>query len=221
MKLRSQMRRIWGKNCNSEKGRERAKFGQPWLIENFYADGEDERVKFEDCYPRHGKGIPRWERFQRFRQSAEFLYHQAVGARNLAMSYRDFNVGSSVLAFKYGKEHSMSWSTFNGMNTKHARNMRPICSEPIAINGALADGCELIIGIVVVGNLREEDVNIKTLHPCQECRWFMHGHPLIDADTIVLTAMPPEDGGFAQREVRTVKQLLKLHGRISGDDFSQ
>jgi cytidine deaminase len=216
------MRRIWDKNCTDEFGRQRVRFGKPWLVENFQFGGEDDRVKFDHLYPRHGKDIPLWERFQRFRQSAKFLYDQAVGARHLAMSYRNFNVGSSALAFSYSREHSYAWSVHNGMNTKHGRNMRPICSETIAVNAAHAYGCELIIGIVVVGNLREEDIDvIETLHPCQDCRWFMHGHPLIDGNTLVLTAMPPENGGFAKREIRTVKQLLSLHKRISGDDFSQ
>jgi cytidine deaminase len=139
----------------------------------------------------------------------------------MAMSYRDFNVGVSVLVVgPYPGNRSLVWHAFTGMNTKHAPNMRPVCAEPIAINTAYAHGFRLVVGIVVVGELREEDVGvIRTLHPCRDCRWFLHDHPIIDKNTLVLSAMPPENGGFETREIRTLGKLLDLHTRISGDDF--
>lgn len=228
---RELMRRIWKLNLKSEEGRYRInRYGTEWLVENFREPslghlGQDLRIHF-DSY-REAKDIPNWERVQRFRQSARTLYEGASMARELGMSYRGFKVGSAVLAFRPRHNHTDSWRVFTGMNTKHARNMRPTCSEPIAINAAYAEGYTLIVGMVVVGELREEDRGvIKTLHPCQECRWFMHGHPIVDKNTIVMTAKPNcshYSGARARkvgvREVTKVSELLRLHRRISGDDF--
>lgn len=217
---RSLMRAIWSKTISSEIGQHRLRnFGQPWLVENWIDDdGHETRVQFDSG--RVAMQIPFWERAQRFRQSAQYLYHQALAVKNLGMSYRDFTVGSAALAFREHVPHFASWQVFTGMNTKHARNMRPVCSEPITINAAYASGYALIIGIVVVGQLREEDIT-ATLHPCIDCRWFMSEHPLIDRDTFIMTVTPPGPDSPMIREVTTFGRLLKLHRRISGDDFTK
>jgi cytidine deaminase len=234
---RALMRRIWNLNVTSEEGRYRLRsYGNPWLVENFYEPevahlGHELRINFDSR--RTARQLPMWERVQRFRQSIPYLYREACAAREKAMSYHGFKVGSAALAFKNYQFHSDAWKVFAGMNTKHARNMRPTCSEPITINAAYAENYSLIIGIVVVGELREEDVGkLLTLHPCQDCRWFMYGHPLIDWHTLVLTAYPEpshlgyysariEDWGWNKKmfEIRTVGQLLRMHRRVSGDDF--
>ncbi len=235
---RALMRHIWSLNVHSEEGRWRLdRFGEPWRVENFSDPalahlGSDLRIVFPE--KRRVEELPIWERVQRFRQSIPYLFRQAMMAREKGMSYRDFKVGTALLAFKAHQPHDTTWKVFSGMNTKHAPNMRPTCSEPIAINAAYAEDYSLIIGMVVVGDLREEDIGqLLTLHPCHECRWFMHGHPLIDRHTLVLTAPPdfryfsysdrmPDPLRFNSRlryEVRTVGQLLNYHRTRSGDDF--
>jgi cytidine deaminase len=235
---RALMRRIWNLNVNSDEGVYRLeRYGQPWLVENFSEPevshlGYELRIKFDSR--RSIRQLPMWERVQRFRQSIPHLFRAAMAAREKGMSYRDFKVGSALLAFRENQPHEESWKVFAGMNTKHAPNMRPTCSEPIAINAAYAENFSLVIGMVVIGELREEDIgHLLSLHPCRDCRWFMHGHPLIDHNTLVLTAHPSlnhlayyrdqvKNGGFNNRnvfEIRTVGQLLRLHQRISGDDF--
>ena len=234
---RTLMRQIWNLNIGSEEGRYRLEYyGQPWLVENFYEPvvgdfRRDLRIKFDS--KRTANQLPIWERVQRFRQSIPYLYRRACEARDRGMHYSDFHVGSAVLAFKDWQPHDNAWKVFVGMNTKHARNMRPTCSEPIAINAAYAEDYSRVIGIVVVGELREEDIGqLLTLHPCKDCRWFMHGHPVIDEHTLILTAYPDSRAlGYyntsAPRwaskkkmfEIRTVRQLLGLHRRISRDDF--
>jgi cytidine deaminase len=215
-------RDIWKRTTTTNEGRHRLlHFNEPWLIENYIDHaGKEFRVKFPDG--RSCKDLPFWERVQRFRQAKDELLWRAAQARFRAMSYRNFDVGSAVLAFRSKRRHKDAWGVFGGMNTKHARNMRPVCAEPIAINAAYEAGFDLIIGIVVVGELREEDVGtIKTLHPCQECRWFMHGHPIVDEKTLVMTALPSDnEGDHDIHETRTVGRLLKLHQRISADDFT-
>lgn len=236
---RALMRRIWKLNLDSDEGRFRLqRFSEPWLVENFYMPelahlNHELRVKFDSH--RTIDQLPRWERVQRFRQSIPYLYHRAQIALDKGMSYRDFKVGTALLAFKEHQPHDLAWKAFAGMNTKHARNMRPVCSEPIAINAAYAENFSLVIGMVIVGDLREEDIGkILTLHPCQDCRWFMDGHPLIDRNTLILT-VPPRFHGFGYWssdwdpqnrvtkkifELRTAGQMLDLHRRISGDDFT-
>jgi cytidine deaminase len=237
---RALMRRIWKLNVSSEEGRFRLqRYGYPWLVENYYDPalvhiGNDLRIKFESH--RRVDQLPLWERVQRFRQSVPWLFHEARLAWAKGMSYRDFKVGTSLLAFKAGQEHEKSWGIFSGMNTKHAPNMRPTCSEPIAINAAYAENYSVVLGMVVVGELREEDIgHIATLHPCKDCRWFMHGHPMVDSHTLVLTTSPNYWGfGYykdefprsrmyrrfgKEYEIHTVGQLLRKHQKISGDDF--
>lgn len=236
---RALMRRIWQLNLESEEGQYRLRqFGKPWLVENFYRPelahlpSHELRVTFPDG--RRAADIPIWERAQRFRQSIPYLYQLAHMAREKALSWRDFKVGTGLLAFKDGQPNDRAWHTFSGMNVKHAPNMRPTCSEPIAINSAYAEGYSLAIGMVIIGELREEDIgHILTLHPCRDCRWFMHGHPIIDRHTLILTVKPnfwgfnysthpPSKLGYKDDwyELRSVGQLLSLHGRISKDDFS-
>ena len=226
---RALMRHIWAHVQKHQRERLHQSTEAPWYIEHYVDKGDEldiygnkKLVETRITFPVRRKvaDVPAWERFQRFRQASKLLYRYAVSAREKAMSYRDFNVGVSVLAFRPYVNHEHQWGVFSGMNTKHAQNMRPVCAEPIAINAAYASDFGLIAGIVVVGELREEDIGvIKTLHPCKDCRWFMQGHSIVDERTLILSAMPPEKGGFEIREVRTLGKLLGLHQRISGDNF--
>lgn len=195
----------------------RALFQEPWLTEHFQPSSGKE---LNAWFPDHTADVTWEEQHARLEISIPYLYNMACAARTRAMSYRNFNVGSAGLFFRQGFSKSNSWGVFSGMNTKHARNMRPICSEPITINGAHSQGFEVMIGIVVVGVLREEDIGIlQTLHPCQDCRWLMNGHPACNDQSIVVTAMPPEAGGLAKQEKHTLKSLLEWHRRNSGDEF--
>ncbi len=224
----AQMEEIWRLTTTTDHGQLRlAQSSEPWLIENAETKSGDElRVIFPDG--RKKEELPLWERKQRFTQAKRFLYHQALKARAKASSYRGFHVGTALLAFRSGFRHKDSWDVFTGMNVKHAQNMRPTCSEPIAVGATIMGDFDLIIGMVVVGKLREEDVGIiKTLHPCRDCRWHLHGYlheekeklRVVDDDTIIYTAMPPEQGGMAVSEERSLKELLHFHQHLSGDDF--
>ncbi|HYF28906.1 MAG TPA: hypothetical protein VEA36_00890 [Candidatus Paceibacterota bacterium] len=216
---RALMRGIWAWS----KGTERVKRTHtPWLVENLpWVPDEndtdvygrprirDHRVEFPETRKRI---VPRWELYQRFRQSTEYLYWQAVSARELAQSYRQFNVGCALLAFRPDRPHRQSYEVHVGMNLKVAQQARPVCAEPIAIGGAHGAGCSRAIGMVIVGELREEDVDVlKTLHPCTECRLLMEDHPIIRPDTIIVTARPPVDGRVPEYEIRTFKRLLEFH----------
>lgn len=223
-----QMEEIWRLTTSTDAGQQRlAKSSEPWLIENaLRPDGKELRIKFPDG--RSKSDLPFWERTQRFLQAKKYLYMQASIARSKASSWRDFHVGSAVLAFREGYRHEDSWGIFTGMNIKFARNMRPTCSEPIALGAAIMNGFDLIIGIVVVGEQREEDIGkFDTLHPCQDCRWCMHGYmyeenqklQIIDDHTIVHTAFPSESEKAGISETRSFNELLAFHRSISEDNF--
>ncbi len=225
---RAQMEKIWQLTLSTDRGQYRlARTSAPWLIENAeQEDGTELRVQF--LGGRRKEELPLWERRQRFIQAKRFLYDQACVARNLASSYRGFHVGTALLAFRSGYRHEDSWGVFTGMNIKHAQNMRPTCSEPIAIGATILGGYDLIIGMVVVGELREEDVGvIKTLHPCRDCRYCMHGYlhnddprlQIVDDQTIIHTAMPPGPRAGTTHETRTLGELLTFHRDLSSDDF--
>ncbi|MDB5264953.1 MAG: hypothetical protein JWN64_524 [Parcubacteria group bacterium] len=221
---RSQMRFIWEKNKGTERIRNSS---TPWLVGNYvehdplHTDifGQPQIIETKVEFPsRNIRKIPRWEQYQRFRQSIEYLYWQAVRARELASSYREFNVGCALLAFRPGRVHEETWEVHRGMNTKVTRNSRPVCAEPIAISSAYAAGCSWVVGIVVVGELREEDVGrIKTLHPCDECQEFMNDKPVIRPQTLVVTALPPNGTVPGEYEIRTFKRLQQLHQTLNCD----
>ena len=218
LEKRSLMRTIWDKNRDTERIRTSA---HPWLVQHVTEPhptetdvyGNPKPVTLEVDFEKY-RTVPRWEHYHRFRQSIEHLYWKAVSARGKATSYRDFDVGCAVLAAKGGGPYSEpSWEVHLGMNTKVSRDARPVCAEPIAISSAYAAGCSWIVGIVVLGYRREEDIDIKTLHPCRECRNFMSEYPIVDNDPLVLPAEPPEGMSTipGPHEVRNVKRLLQLH----------
>jgi cytidine deaminase len=226
----SLMRFIWEANKHSGRNKNHKR---PWLIENYtwipnprdrdpYSNQPRvQEVKIEFSEHRR-RAIPKWEMRQRFRQSVEFLYWEAERARALANSYRGFNVGIGMLGFKPGMPHSTSWQAYMGMNTKVHRNARPVCAEPIAISSAQADGCTYVIGMVIVGDLREEDVGvIDTLHPCTECLMFMDSNITMRPDTLVITAKPPVDGKPGPYEVWTFKRLYEFHRGLNPELFHQ
>ena len=226
--MRRQMEEIWRLTTTTAAGQQRlAKSSEPWLIENaLRPDGTELRVKFP--VGRRKTDLPLWERKQRFVQAKRHLYTQASIARGKASSYRDFHVGSAVLAFREGFRHEDSWGVFAGMNIKHAENHRPTCSEPIALGAAIMNGFDLIIAIAVVGEQRQEDVGkIKTLHPCHDCQECMYGYMheedeklrIIDEETIIHTAFPSQSEKAGISETQTFGELLTLHRRISKDGF--
>lgn len=216
----AQMEEIWRLTTKTDQGWLRLnRSDEPWLIENALRyDGSEVRVTFEDG--RRREDLPFWERKQRFTQARSYLYGRAVQARSKASSYRNFKVGTALLAFRSGYRHHHAWKVFEGMNIKMAGDARSTCSEPIAIGATVLGEYDLIIGMIVVGQPREEDVGVtKTLHPCQECRRLMHGYQhetrpdmrVIDSHTIIHTAMAPEHGGAGICEEMTLTELFDCH----------
>lgn len=160
--------------------------------------------------------ISREEQLHRFGSASYALYWQAERNRKLGISWRHFCVGCAMWAYrKDASQISDTWRAFCGMNTKVQEGSRNICAEPIPLNAAYSRCYSEIIGMVVVGNPREEDTSL-TLRPCEHCRQLMKSHPLITPDTIVIAALPPDGEPDSwdqiQHEIFTFEQLLKEYG---------
>ena len=161
------------------------------------------------------------EQLARFLNALDALYFQAEEARQLGQSWRNFLVGSAVWAFREdASTYEDRWRWFYGMNRKVNETSRNICAEPVAIEAALARRSTEIIGMVVVGNSRQEDDGSTplTLPPCPHCRFLMKHHPLMRPHTIIVTAHPPgpetESISDVVHEIRTFEELLRDHGEL-------
>ncbi|MDO8626668.1 MAG: hypothetical protein Q7K39_04450 [Candidatus Magasanikbacteria bacterium] len=155
--------------------------GEPWVpFEN--------RPKLELPSPSERRALFEEGRFD--------LANRARAQMTRGVSYREFKVGCSVLA----------WHPTEGPILYDAYNFKPVkkeekgeakrCAERNAIRFAEQDGCVKIIAIVTAS--REKSVSEKydhdVLHPCEECRSLFRTVPAIDQDTIVyniLDTTPP------------------------------
>lgn len=167
-----------------------------------------------------GQKVPVSEGAQRHRFVSALLalYFQAEIKRARARSYRDFRVACA--AWAYRKDASLVdtlWKPYYGINSKAGKDERNICAEPVALDSALSEGYTAIIGVVIVAETQDDDFGLHpTLRPCKHCRDFMRHHPLITADTIIVTALPPtketESLDDVVHEVHTFKQLCEFYG---------
>ena len=154
----------------------------------------------------------------RFVSALLTLYFQAELKRSCARSYRDFRVACAAWAFK--KDASTIerlWVPFYGLNSKAGKDARNICAEPVALDGAEANGYTSIIGVVIVAETQEDDLGLHpTLRPCTHCRDYMRHHPLITAETIIVTVLPPtaetDSLDDVVHEVHTFKELCQAYG---------
>ena len=173
-----------------------------------------------EAYYESWRVITRAKQLQRLGGALEPLYWQAARIRGLARSYRGFNVGCAVYAYRADAGHPADrWGTFYGMNVKVNKEAPKICAEVIAISAAYAAGYTEVLGIVVVGEPQldvHSGLECKTLHPCHECRLFLRDHPIVPRHARIITALPPvelssEEDDKAWWETQTLNQLLRLH----------
>ncbi len=167
--------------------------------------------------------ISREEQLRRFNNALFPLYYQAVRVREQGMSWRQFNVGCAIWAFREdASTHSDRWRVFYGMNSKILEGSRNICAEPIPLGAALASAYTEVIGVVIVGQTQEDERGITplTLRPCAHCRLLMKNHPLIKPHTLVVTAHPPPEGreidciSEVPHEVFTFEELLREYDEL-------
>jgi cytidine deaminase len=162
------------------------------------------------------------EHIQRYQALREHLALRSNRARAQAVSWRNFNVGCAVYAWRPWdqQEHpwdyfSSRWCIFTGANIKPRSDVATICAEQVAILAAIQAGYSRIIGLSVVGPLQADSVSgleHKTLHPCGLCRAFFRAQCQITGETRVLTGGIQSDlPDNIYVEELTVTELLRIH----------
>lgn len=151
------------------------------------------RFKQFDEYLESIKPEPEEEEIQRrWFNVREIVLWRAVYAATHSISYRPFPVGCAVWGYKPNMHPSERWNVYKGANVKAFAELPKVCAEVTAFMGAMQEGFSRIVGMALVGNPREEDLE-ELLYPCENCRLTMRKIPIIRADTHVILARPGEE----------------------------
>jgi cytidine deaminase len=135
--------------------------------------------------------------------------HRAREAQELAVSYRDFNVGAAAVALTH---QNAGFQILPGINAKTNEdgplNMH---AEQLALRTAKAIKADMVSIVAVVGETQADQQSgheMHTLHPCGKCRTKLADDPMIDNDaTLIFSALP----SLRTIEVGTVNSLLAYH----------
>ncbi|MDB5162801.1 MAG: hypothetical protein JWN28_408 [Candidatus Saccharibacteria bacterium] len=135
--------------------------------------------------------------------------HRARQAQELAVSYRDFNVGAAAVALT---RHNAGFQILPGINAKtNEEGPLNMHAEQLALRTAKTHNADMISIVAVVGNTQPDQQSgheMHTLHPCGKCRTKLFEEPLIDNDaTLIFSALPD----LQTIEVATVNGLLAYH----------
>ncbi len=138
-----------------------------------------------------------------------FALHKARKAQELAVSYRDFKVGSAIVGLS---RRNAGFLMSPGINAKTNEdgplNMH---AEQLALRTAEAMGADMLSIVAVVGETQTDQQSgheMHTLHPCGLCRGKLAVHPMIDNNaTLIFSAIPD----LRTIEAGTVNDLLAYH----------
>lgn len=157
------------------------------------------------------------ELYARFLETLPFLVEMARRAREKAISWRNFQVGCALLAFRSTGALSAGerLRVFTGANMKVAQDVRTVCAEAIAIGAARAARYDRITAMVICGTPQKEDgcpAEYPTLHPCRDCRALFRALPEVRPNTRIITITP--NGETFERY--NVAELLESHKDANG-----
>ncbi len=148
----------------------------------------------------------------------EELVRRARWVARRAYSYRGFNVGCAVLAWRpAGISLTEKYKVFTAANVKPLPHIPKQCAETTAVCYARSNGYTKIVAIVVVGEPQQDadsGVSSITLHPCSHCRTLLAALPEVSLDTIVLT-VHNHSGAV---EEQALQGILSLHHHHQNDD---
>lgn len=138
-----------------------------------------------------------------------FALNKARAARELAISYRDFTVGATLVGMKY---RPSLLQDITGINIKpEEESAINIHAEQLALTKLEENGFESVSMVVVVGETQSDQQSGKamhTLHPCGICRNILLASPMIDPElTLVVSALP----SFKTIEIASLKDLKAFH----------
>ena len=141
--------------------------------------------------------------------------HKARMARELAVSYRNFNVGASVVALTKQKA---GFHILPGFNVKtNADGPVNVHAEQSALTTAQSVNADMVSIVAVVGETQADQQSgheMHTLHPCGMCRTQLESSPLVDNDaTLIFSALPD----LRTIEVSTVNGLHNYHNNTQPD----
>lgn len=162
---------------------------------------------------------PTPEQRQAFFETARFnLVERARKQMERGVSYRDFKVGCSVLA----------WHPKDGLVIYDAHNVKPfkikqkgadkLCAERNALNYATEEKCTKIIAIVTASrekNTGDDSPNQHdVLHPCPDCLELFNSLPSIDQDTIVYSVLD-ETPPLPREEIERYEEDVKAFAEVT------
>ena len=158
------------------------------------------------------RSIEQREKLSGFWQIIEYLIQRAREARAMADSWRAFDVGCSLLAFKaHPVRVGDRYRIFNGTNVKPEEDDGvDMHAEGIALEAARMAQYDEVIGMVIVGEPEPHEDASPTLRPCKKCRQFFTRSSLVINDTIIFTITHSEYEPEAF-EIFTCKELLELY----------
>ncbi len=141
----------------------------------------------------------------------EELIRQARWVAQRAYSYRGFNVGCALLAWRpKGISPTEKYKVFTAANVKPLQHIPKQCAETTAACYARSNGYTKVIAIVVVGEPQQDadsGVSSITLHPCAHCRTLLSSLPEVASDTIILTV----HNHSGEVEEQTLREILTIH----------
>lgn len=145
------------------------------------------------------------------------LIREATAARDSeAFSYRGFLIGASILY--EDPKNPGHYKIESGGNLKENPKSPKLCAERHALQRAIADGAQRVVGVVVVsretgrakGDEMSEEPQSNVLHPCLSCRNMLHMEPAISPQTM-LELLNDKDATHLKEEDTTVGAFLKSY----------
>lgn len=143
-----------------------------------------------------------------------FALNRARKARELAVSYRRFDVGASIMGLQANPSRLRFMA---GLNIKPEEgSVINIHAEQLALRKLEMDGFDMVSMVAIVGETQSDQQSGKTmhtLHPCGLCRGALLDSPMVDPDlTLIASALPD----FQTIEIASLNGLKRFHD--SGDD---
>jgi cytidine deaminase len=167
-------------------------------------------LQHADVYLESALGGHTFERFQLGDLVLQLLLDTSE-ARLRAMSYRDFNVAAGTWALKYPR-----YGRLLGFNVKmDETDAVNIHAEDVVTAKALDAGYNQISVLTVIGPTQEDHASGKhtdTLWPCGRCRGRLAESPLVNDETLIVSATPD----FRTIAMGGLASVIALHD--TGDD---
>ncbi|MGB4957281.1 MAG: hypothetical protein WBO49_02450 [Candidatus Saccharimonas sp.] len=138
-----------------------------------------------------------------------FALHRAREARDLAVSYRNFTVGASIVALSIG---SPRFQLLSGINVKpDEQSMMNVHAEQTALQKVDDRHYSAVSIVAVVGETQSDQQSGKMMHtlqPCGLCRNILAMHPCIHPEnTLIVSALP----SLETIEAYSVASLERFH----------